>query len=453
MTYDVPNGSIEKNNGKWRGRLRWREVAEDGTPGPWNQLTKAFDVRSYPDPPHTPKDKRDTRGSALASKELAKWREQVIADLNKPKDEPKPEAPQETQSVGAWVEWCVETQAKGGSVDKSTTRGYKQQVRQIKEAFGDVALPDLTTNAIKNWESGLLEQGISPVGVRKAHVVLKTAMQDAVDDGLIDKTPFTRKTKPPKVVQKTPNALDQEDYDKAIELLQGGRHTVVETAALITLFTGMRREEVAALRWCDVDLERRVILVTNAVGIAEGGSYIKGTKRDKPPRPVPIRDGLVEVLKTREGQQRAEIERLNKKLSDDGKLTIESAFKFTNKLYVCGGVDGGYANPDTLSRKLKPLADSVLPIGNQGEPLSFLSLRHSFATELVREGVDAVTGSQILGNTPNVFSKYYVSTSEKVKRDVFEQMDAAQAERAEERKKKAEESGEVMTLDRTGTGE
>ena len=70
----------------------------------------------------------------------------------------------------------------------------------------------------------------------------------------------------------------------------------------IAMFTGLRRGEVLALQWSDIDFERKEIRVNKAVGFAYNSPYLKSTKTQSGERIVPIPPRLLEELKRRKGK-------------------------------------------------------------------------------------------------------------------------------------------------------
>jgi integrase len=68
----------------------------------------------------------------------------------------------------------------------------------------------------------------------------------------------------------------------------------------------LRRGELLALRWDDMDIERRLANVHRALEQHKGGKCaVKDTKTKKSRRPVPLMSEAVEVLKKHRAQQSA----------------------------------------------------------------------------------------------------------------------------------------------------
>src|SRR3712207_6719001 len=83
--------------------------------------------------------------------------------------------------------------------------------------------------------------------------VLSTALNQAVDDGLIASNPASRVKKAVKREQAPIRSLSQ---DEASRLLRAAEGTRDEALITLALRTGMRQGELAALRWEDLDLDK-----------------------------------------------------------------------------------------------------------------------------------------------------------------------------------------------------
>ena len=95
--------------------------------------------------------------------------------------------------------------------------------------------------------------GLSPRSRRHVHRIFKTALSRAVEQQLLARNPADAfKKRLPKVEHRPMATLTAE---QSSQLLEGISHTRVYWPVLLTLATGMRRGEVLALRWKNVDLK------------------------------------------------------------------------------------------------------------------------------------------------------------------------------------------------------
>ena len=131
------------------------------------------------------------------------------------------------------------------------------------------------------------------------HRVLRNAFQQAVRLQLIHRNPFDA-VKPPKCA---PGKIAVLDEDEAAKLLQTAKESPIYVAVIIALLTGLRRGEVLALRWSDIDWQRRLISVRQAIVQTKDGLRFKEPKSRTSKRTVSISQTLIEVLKKHRTQQ------------------------------------------------------------------------------------------------------------------------------------------------------
>src|SRR5262249_16557467 len=119
--------------------------------------------------------------------------------------------------------------------------------------------------------------GLSARTVTHMHRVLREALQQAVRWHLLARNPGDA-VKPPKVERKQMNRLDT---DATPDVIEAARETPLFIPIILGVRCGMRRGEVAALRWRNVDLERGQISVVASVEQTDQGVREKETKNGK----------------------------------------------------------------------------------------------------------------------------------------------------------------------------
>lgn len=116
--------------------------------------------------------------------------------------------------------------------------------------------------------------GLSARTIGHLHRLLYQAMQQAVQDGLVSSNPLAL-VKPPKVDPTETVVLDE---FKALQLLEKAEGTSLHIPILLGVCAGMRRGEILALRWEDVDFERGTISVNWSLARVNAGIEIKRPK-------------------------------------------------------------------------------------------------------------------------------------------------------------------------------
>jgi integrase len=140
---------------------------------------------------------------------------------------------------------------------------------------------------------------LSPRSLLHHHRVLRNAFQHAVRMQLIPRNPFDS-VKPPKCPNITMAVLDENETAK---LIKAAQTTEIYTAVAIASFTGLRRGEILAVRWSDIDWDRRQLSVVRSLEQTKDGLRFKSPKTTKSRRTVSLGPLLMEILKRKKADQ------------------------------------------------------------------------------------------------------------------------------------------------------
>jgi len=169
-----------------------------------------------------------------------------------------------------------------------------------------------------------------------------------------------------------------EELTALIAVAEGSDPVLATTVALAAL-TGMRRGELCALRWSDVDLEHGIVAVERAITVIEGQTHIGPTKTHQV-RKVALDELGVAVLRRR--------------LAFMEDLSAQAESPLAENPYVLSYNAKGArpVNPDTVSHRFATLVERV------GVDCHFHSLRHFSVTTLIAAGVDVRTVAERHGH-------------------------------------------------------
>ena len=112
-----------------------------------------------------------------------------------------------TMTVGEYVENYINRLDETKVIERSTVNGYLCMLGYIRDGLDKVRLTQLSAAQIQAWEAKLLTDGLSATTVRKAHMLLKSALKYAVETEVLPKNPMAP-VKAPKIDTPLPNALD-----------------------------------------------------------------------------------------------------------------------------------------------------------------------------------------------------------------------------------------------------
>ena len=302
-----------------------------------------------------------------------------------------------------YVSDMVESLGSSGAIEPSTVRDYRTSMTRMRRGLDGVELARLTPEKIREWESSLTASGLSSSSVGKAHRLLKQACRQAVADRVLQANPC-ESVKPPKRKNKNPgiNYARKDERRRLLDVLGTAPLSPVTVAARIALYVGFREGEICGLRWVDADLEGLVLWERRAVGIGDGGAYLKESKTDEA-RDATMPQSLAEILMQWRSQQ--------------GEPAETS--------YILTGTDR-FMHPGTLCRQWKSVAELLGLKGSEGRRVTFHDLRHTWATVAIAEGVDVKTVSSTLGHANAAMTlNIYASSDPDAKRRAAIIMDKA----------------------------
>jgi integrase len=270
-------------------------------------------------------------------------------------------------------------------ISPKTAERYRELLtNQIIPHIGGKALQKLKTTDVENWPATLMtrgrkdgEGGLSGRTIHHAHRLLSKALKDAVKHGIVIGNTAAAE-QPPKVDAEEITILEAGDVKAVVEKLRGH---LLYPIAIIALFAGLRRGELLALRWCDVDLDAAVITVGRAIEETRSGLRIKEPKTKSGLREVSMPAIVVDTLRAHRKAQLEQRFALGLgKLADDALLFCR--------------LDGSLMSPRGLSR------DWIYATRRLGLPrVKFHSLRHTHASHLIHAGIDVVKISKRLGHS------------------------------------------------------
>ena len=137
----------------------------------------------------------------------------------------------------------------------TTLRTYRAQVEQIiRPRLGKIVLTRLTPKHLDDLYRHMKEEGRSPKTIRNYHAIISSALHQGVRWEWVREN-VAEKAKPPRVAQRRVKAPSVEAVRSVIEAAED-RDPRLAPLLMLAALTGMRRGELCALRWTDVDLER-----------------------------------------------------------------------------------------------------------------------------------------------------------------------------------------------------
>jgi integrase len=158
-------------------------------------------------------------------------------------------------------EWSDRVQASRVNLAASTRDNDRSVIRSlILPTFQNARLSAIEPAHIRAWVGDLVAAGYSPSTVRRAYTLLQLALNLAVDDGRLARSPC-RRIALPKIEQSEKRFLSIEEVEDLAETIRPRYRAFVLAGA----YTGLRPGELAALRTDRLDLQRRQLRVEGPI--------------------------------------------------------------------------------------------------------------------------------------------------------------------------------------------
>jgi integrase len=216
------------------------------------------------------------------------------------------------QYLRHWLE--VDAERRVGSKTAARYRGIVE--KNIIPRLGHVPTRMLTPVHIERFEADLLREGwvktrpgrtiergdaasvdekrgLSPQTVLHVHRVLSEALTHAVRVGVLLKNP-AKQVRPPRPPAREIMILDKNEI---AALIQAANGTDLHVPVLVAVTTGVRRGELLALRWSDVDLKAATLTVNQSLERIKGEFRFKSPKTRTSRRTISLPMRAVDALR------------------------------------------------------------------------------------------------------------------------------------------------------------
>ena len=270
-----------------------------------------------------------------------------------------------TLTLSAYLQrWLAHERKQGRSAHSLSCD--ESLVRQIPKALMAQRLADVAPLAVQKW---LDELELAPATVRKRYRRLHASLGKAVAWRLLTDNPLDAVT-PPKLAHGEMSALDEAQTAALLSALQGTRY---HAPALVAVTTGLRRGELLALQWSDI--EDGTMRVARSLDEAPRVAIAVKEPKSGKGRTLSLMAATVVAFEAHRKQQIAE--RL-------------AARQWHERGLIFPDRRGGYWRPTTFSTGWLRFGET--------DGIRFHDLRHSHATQLLRAGVPVNVVSKRLGH-------------------------------------------------------
>lgn len=298
-------------------------------------------------------------------------------------------------TVGEWLDTWL-NQYKKIDLRPSTWESYEVIIRNhLKPTIGALYLQDLRPEHLQKLYNDKINEGKSSQTVHHIHKVIHSALDQAVKNKLITHN-VSEATTLPKIKRREIKVLTIEEQEKFLEVIKEDR---LGPAFLTLLSTGIRRGELLALTWQDIDFEKGTVFIRRNMVWTKEGPVFQEPKTEKSKRVIPLSTTLLEVLKKH-----------RENMFKEGHYGADKA--------VFCSTTGTYIIPRNFNRKYKELCKKA------GINVNLHALRHTFATRLLEAGENLKVVQELLGHAKvSTTADIYSHVAPEVKKEAIQKIE------------------------------
>lgn len=301
-------------------------------------------------------------------------------------------------TIGQWLDIWFSTYGLPRWREK-TAAVHRDNIRlHIKPALGNLLLQKIRSDHIQAFINRQVEQGAAPATIRKRIEPLKAALKQAFEDRLIPKNSAdTIKLPMPEAPE-----IDFLSIAEQKALLQHLPDNTAGRALRFILGTGLRASELCGLQWGDIHGDRFTV--------KRSAQYVYSKRANKKEKQKAELVLSIAPTKTKAGRRTIPLTSATKGILADQKAAQRIArlevgtywqgeIPGSDECFVFASQAGTVFDRSNLARTLRASL-KVAGLRNRG----IHALRHTFATNAVRAGMDMRTLSEILGHTKVAFT-------------------------------------------------
>ena len=321
----------------------------------------------------------DEKGLPRTKNVLAKTKrecQEKLKQLRETVTGPRTEKVRPEMPFGEWLDFWYQNYVKL-QIRPTTQANYEAKIYQhIIPELGKIPLNQLAQKDLQQFYARMktggrlirteqFGKGLSDSMVRGLHAACRSALEKAVQEGLIRTNPAVGCKLPPKRGREM-QVLGREELQRF--LIQAQAEGYFELF-LLDLCTGLRRGELLALQWDDLDFKTGTLTVNKQVYEVKGRLQVSVPKTRASIRRLVLPPGVVEVLRAY-------------------RETVDSRWMFPSPVK-----EDVPMTPGAVRRRLQIILERA-----GCKKIRFHDLRHTFATLSLENGMDVKTLSAMLGH-------------------------------------------------------
>ena len=313
--------------------------------------------------------------------------------------------PQKT-TLGQWLNSWLNTRE---GIEETTRSLYERSIRlYIVPNIGNIQIQKLQYIHCQEFVNKLArdperEKPLHPKTIKNTVGVLHKALDTAVQARLIPSNPASN-LDIPRVEKPAPKVMQRDEQERFLEVIAASPYHDI---FFIGLYTGMRISEVLGLQWKNVNLQTGEVRIDHQLDRKRGNDTARKLKSTKThnARSTVLPQFVLDELRATNIRQKTQ------------RLKAGPAWMNADDL-VFTREDGSPMPHNTVSKAFKKAATQI-----GRSDLSFHSLRHTFITDALAEGIDVKTVAELVGHADaRMTLNVYAAATDEMKKAAAERM-------------------------------
>lgn len=281
-------------------------------------------------------------------------------------------------TLDSWFDtWMKEY--KKNEIKKGTYEDYEQMYRStIKKRLGNKNLRDIRAEHIQKLYNELVKEDYSVSSINLTAAILSGCFKQAVRNGIVERNPVSLAKKPRQAKKKKERiAMTKEQQELFMEY---AKESYLYHFFAVMLRTGMRKGEMMALKYSDVDKKQRVIHVRRTLKYITGEGYIEQEPKTKTSmRDIPLTAAMLEHIEAQRSYWGFKVVRMDQYL-------------FCNE-------NGEPLNNLRAQKEIDRITELIRAAGHEFPRITSHVFRHTFATRAIEAGMQPQVLKTILGHS------------------------------------------------------